>query len=190
MSDTSSFNTILDNFFKRFINITESETGQLPVTDHAPDWPSSCQVGDLFLSEQMISSIHWQPVIRESNNDLSGIEHALETNLHPDLTTFFTRYWSEQIDTNFANGNLTLMFVWNEKDMQRLIENQLGHALNKIRNKQDLTFFIACTDSDYIISVANNTGEVVLERPGYPIEKVLAPSLSSFIDELEYGRLL
>ena len=74
--------------------------------------------------------------------------------------------------------------------MQRLIENQLGHVLNKIRNKQELTFFIACTDSDYIISIANESGQVVLERPGYGVEKVLAMSLTDFLDELEYGKLV
>lgn len=73
--------------------------------------------------------------------------------------------------------------------MQRLIENQLGHALNKLRNKQSLTFFIACTDADYIISIENQSGQVVLERPGYAIEKVLAVSLTDFLDELEYGRI-
>jgi len=81
------------------------------------------------------------------------------------------------------------IYCWNQVDMDRLIENQIGHALGKLRNKQTLTFFIACTDSDYIISINNESGEVVLERPGYPIEKILAPNLIQFIDELEYGRL-
>ena len=189
MSNSYYFDNTLDNFFKRFINTIEAETGELPVTEYDSEWPSECQNGEQFLSEQMISSIHWQPVLRAENNDLSGLEKALEITLHPDIKTFFTRYWSEQIDVIFQQGNLTLMFIWNEADIKRLIENQIGHSLTKLRNKQTLTFFIACTDSDYIISVENDTGQVVLERPGYPAEKVLSANLNEFINELEYGRL-
>lgn len=189
MNSDYNFNNSLDNFFKRFINITEAESGKLPITEYDSQWPSECQIGEQFLSEEMLPCIHWQPVLREQNTDLSGLEKALEIDLHPDIQSFFTRYWSDQIDTIFQQGNLTLMFVWNEADMERLIENQLGHALNKLRNKQTLTFFIACTDSDYIISVENESGQVVLERPGYPVEKVLATNLNCFLNELDYGRL-
>ena len=184
-----AFSNCLDNFFKRFINTLFSETGQLPITTHEADWSSLCHQGKPFLSEQMIDSIHWQPVIREDNYDLSGLEAALEITLHQDIKLFFSHYWSEQIDTIFQQGNLTLLFVCNEDDMKRLIENQIGHAFTKIRNKQSLTFFIACTDSDYIISVENDSGQVVLERPGYPAEKILSPNLTEFINELEYGQL-
>jgi SecY interacting protein Syd len=189
MTDKHPFSNSLDNFFKRFINVTEASTGKLPVTEYHSDWPSPCQVDEQFLSEQMIASIYWQPIQREDNTDLSGLSRALDVDIHPSITTFFTRYWSEQIDAIFEQGNLTLMFVWNETDMKRLIENQIGHALTKLRNRQTLTFFIACTDSDYIISVENDSGRVVLERPGYPVEKILATTLNDFINELDYGRL-
>ncbi len=186
----------LDNFFKRFINIVEAQTGELPVIEYDEHMLSDCLQGKPFMSEQMQYSIHWQPFLRpdnpdspDKNSDLAGLEKALEIQLHPDIPVFFSRYWSDHVDAVFQQGNLSLMFVWNEDDMQRLIENQLGHALNKIRNKQALTFFIACTDSDYIISIDNESGQVVLERPGYGVEKVLAVTLSDFLDELEYGRV-
>lgn len=179
----------LDNFFKRFVNVVATETGELPVTEYDKQWLSECQQGVPFMSEQMQHSIHWQPVLRSANNALAGLESALEISLHPDIKAFFSRYWSDHIEAIFQQGNLSLMFIWNENDMQRLIENQLGHALNKLRNKQSLTFFIACTDADYIISIENQSGQVVLERPGYAIEKVLAVSLTDFLDELEYGRI-
>ncbi len=184
-----NFDNTLDNFFKRYINTVQAETGELPVTDNEADWPSVCQQGQPFLSETMQDSIHWRPVQRDNAQALSGLEKALETEIRPEIHSFFSRYWSEQIDCIFQQGNLTLLFVWNEADMERLIENQIGHALGKIRNKQTLTFFIACTDSDYIISVENASGQVVLERPGYPMEKILSADLTQFIDELEYGRL-
>lgn len=194
----------LDNFFKRYINTIEMQTGTLPVTEYHSDWPSPCQQGERFLSEEMVDSIHWKPVQREHNNDLAGLESALETELHPDIKIFFSYYWSNQMNVSFVpqknpstdnplsseeQGNLTLMFIWNEADMKRLIENQIGHTLNKLRNKQSLSLFFACTDSDFIISVENDSGHVVLERPGYPIEKVLSPSLKDFIDQLDYELL-
>jgi SecY interacting protein Syd len=185
----SSLENCLDNFFKRFVNETYARTSRQPVTLYEPDWPSRCQQGEIFLSEQMESSIYWLPQLRDDNNDLSGIEAALETPVHPDLKVFFTRYWSEQLETHFDNGNLTLMFLWNAEDVNRLIKNQLGHALNKLRNRQPLTFFIACTDSEYIISLENDTGKILVERPGYPPDKVLADNLYDFIEALEYGHL-
>jgi len=188
-TSTHPFENCLDNFFKRFINTINNETGHLPVTTNEPDWPSSCQQGHSFLTDTMIDSIHWQPILREDNTDLAGLEKALEISLRPELKIFFSRYWSEQIDSNFQQGNLSLLFIWNKADMDRLIENQIGHALNKSRNKQSLTFFIACTDSDYIISLEHDSGHIVLERPGYAAEKVLADNLSDFINELEYGQL-
>ncbi|RKZ98519.1 MAG: hypothetical protein DRQ43_01340, partial [Gammaproteobacteria bacterium] len=39
------------------------------------------------------------------------------------------------------------------------------------------------------ISVENDSGQVVLERPGYPVEKVLSTNFIQFINELEYGQL-
>lgn len=189
IADTSKFENCLDNFFKRFINTVDTETGHLPTTANESDWPSLCQQGNAFLSEEMLDSIYWQPVLQEENNELAGLEQALEISLHPFLNIFFSRYWSNQIEAVFQQGNLTLLFIWNEVDMSRLIENQIGHALGKLRNKQTLTFFIACTDSDYIISVENDSGQVVLERPGYPVEKVLSANLIQFINELEYGQL-
>ena len=189
---SNSLNNSLDNFFKRSFNIIAAETGDLPIIEYHDDWPSSCHEGKAFLSEEMVHSIHWQAKKRTANNDLSGLEEALDTPLHPDIKTFFTSYWAEQMDVTYLSaehpeeqGQLTLMFVCNEEDMERLIKNQIGHSLNKIRNKQTLTFFIACTGSDYIISINNESGEVVVERPGYAIEKILAHSLKEFIDQLD-----
>ncbi len=176
-------NTTLDNFFNRFLN---TQNNSLAKTNYDPEWPSPCQQGEPFSNSKYI---HWQPIQRAENNDLEGLEKALELDLHPALKTFFTRYWSEQIDCIFQQGNLSLLFLWSDKDRDRLIKNQIGHALNKIRNQQTLTFFIACTDSDYIISIDNQSGQVVLERSGYPIEKILSSNLNSFLNELEYGRL-
>jgi SecY interacting protein Syd len=184
----STFSHCLDNFFKRFIHTVYTDTAQLPIIPFESDWPSLCHQGDSF-SQHSLQMIQWQPIQRESNQDFSGLEKALEITLRPEVALFFNHYWSEQINAIFEQGNLTLLFVCNANDMNRLIENQLGHALNKLRNKQPLTFFIACTQSDYIISVEHDSGNVILERLGYPIEKILADDLNQFMNALEYGQL-
>ncbi len=180
----------INNFFKKYINLTAAETGTLPSTEHNPDWLSPCLQSDRADPGQHQQIVHWQPVRRELNNDLEGIEQALEIKLHPDIKTFFTSFWSDHVDAVFQNGNLTLLFIWNDEDMQALIKNQLGHVLDKRRNRLDASFFIACTDSDFIISIENTTGHIVLERPGSRPEKILAGSLTEFFDQLEPGKLL
>ena len=178
----------IENFYKKFINLTESQTGSLPRVEFNPRWNSPCLKGN-SLKPDMQKTVCWQPLKREENNDLAGIETALDIQLHPDIKIFFCTFWSDHINANFQHGNLTLLFVWNSEDMENLIKNQLGHALDKKRNHLQLSFFIACTDSDFIISIENSTGHIVLERPGSKPEKVLAASLSDFFDELEPGTL-
>jgi SecY interacting protein Syd len=185
----------MNNFFKKFINLTESHTGSLPYIEYHSQWHSLCLQGESFKNASSNKNMkHWLPVQRELNkisleNDLAGIEKALGIKLHSDIKTFFTCFWSDHIDAIYQHGNLTLLFVWNDEDMQNLIKNQLGHAMDKIRNRQELSFFIACTESDFIISIENSTGHIVLERPGSKAEKILALSVGDFFDQLEPGKL-
>ena len=55
----------------------------------------------------------------------------------------------------------------------------------KKRLKQEPTLFFALTDEDdFVLSVLNSTGEVVLEQVGRPPKKVISPSLPEFIATL------
>jgi SecY interacting protein Syd len=83
-------------------------------------------------------------------------------------------------------GDLSLLFVWSEKDCERLRGNLVGHLLTKQKQKQPATLFFACTepDGEKFISIDNQTGEVWLEQPGKkPIMK-LADSLDVFLGKL------
>ena len=85
-----------------------------------------------------------------------------------------------------AEGGVTLIQIWNDRDFDRLVENTLGHAMAKQRIKAPLTLFIASTDEgELMLSVENDTGRVVLEEPGsLPIRDVSA-SLAEFLDRLQ-----
>ena len=156
-------------------------TGSLPTQPHDPRWPSPCQVGDA----QADGTIRWQPRERDTEADFSGLEHALDVELHPDIKCFYGSYWSGSLALEADEGGLTLIQIWNDDDFDRLVENILGHALAKQRARAPLTIFIACTDEDdFILSVDNATGCVVLEEPGKRPIKEVSPSLAEFLDRL------
>ena len=55
----------------------------------------------------------------------------------------------------------------------------------KRRLRQPVTLFFALTDDEnFILSVDNETGEVVLEPVGKPATQVIASSLAAFIEGL------
>jgi len=57
--------------------------------------------------------------------------------------------------------------------------------LMKKRLKQAPTLFFALTDEDdFVLSVLNETGEVVLEQVGRPPKEIISPSLGDFIATL------
>jgi SecY interacting protein Syd len=118
--------------------------------------------------------------------DFSGVERALETEINPNIKSFYGSFWCEVLDAEAEEGAFTLIQVWNPDDFDRLCENILGHAFAKQRINAPLTIFFACTDEDdLILSVENDTGKVVLEHPGQlPIREV-ASSLAEFLNRVE-----
>ena len=75
-----------------------------------------------------------------------------------------------------------------EEDFERLQQNLIGHLLMKQRLKQPPTLFFGLTDEDdFILSVDNASGEVVLEQVGKLPTRCLAPDLATFVDGLTPG---
>ena len=59
----------------------------------------------------------------------------------------------------------------------------------KRRLRQRDTLFFAVTDEDdFVLSVLNETGEVVLERVGKEPQEILATDLTSFLQSLKPQR--
>lgn len=146
---------------------------------------SPCQVGKPFVHDQF-DVVAWRPQRREHASDFSGLENALETEIHRDVKAYYGRYWSGCIETEHEEGHVSLIFLWNHKDIDRLIENLIGHSLAQKRSRSPLSIFFACTepDSELFLAVNNSTGEIQLEKPGYRPVRTVAEDLSTFLSAL------
>jgi SecY interacting protein Syd len=171
----------LEKFILKYQDGALIHTQMLQV-EYDPLWPSDCyekitEVGEI---------VHWQPVKRHNEDNFDGIQNALDLKIHPDVVSFYSRFWSGNLSAKTIEGNLQLLQPWNQADFERLQQNLVGHVLMKRRLKQPETLFFALTDEDdFILSVDNSSGEVMLEQVGLVPEKVIAPNLSHFLDSLE-----
>jgi len=179
----------LQQFSKQYIRQYQDIHSHLPTIEQDDEWPSPCEVSleNKKVRGAGISTglVFWQPVNIEQELDFDNVESALELVLHSDIKTYFTTLYSESLDATCEEGGLSLLFAWNKEDFQRLQENLIGHILMKQRLKQAETIFFAVTDEeDMIISIANDTGAVWVERVGCVPHKKLADSLAQFISKL------
>lgn len=154
-----------------------------------PAWRSPCELGEPLARAEQGPMIRWQPHRRTEpgSSDFAGLERALELSVHPDIKRYYGRYWSAGLEAEAPDGHVSLIFLWNEQDVRRLTENLIGHALAKQRARSSFSVFFACTepDSELFLSVDNDTGAVLLERPGYRPMRQVAEDLASFIRTLQ-----
>lgn len=181
---------ILQKFSKRYIQKHQDIYSHLPIIMQDKEWPSPCEVSSVNdttkKSNLSTGEVYWQPVnIEEPGVNFDNVEAALEMTLHSDIKTYFSSLYSENIEANCEEGNLSLLFAWSKDDFQRLQQNLIGHILMKQKLKQPETIFFAVTDEeDIIISLENDTGAVWVERVGCKPHKKLADSLVQFISQL------
>lgn len=172
----------LDRLLRRYVDGSERVTGGLPTAEHEPAWPSPCETGPPGADGR----IHWKPRERDTAADFGGLERALDVAIHPDIKAFYGSFWSGAMELTAEEGGLTLIQVWNDDDFDRLAENIIGHAMAKQRVRSPLTVFIAVADEgEFMLSVDNATGCVVLEEPGSPPTREVSPSLAEFLDRLQ-----
>lgn len=172
----------------RFIQRQSAQQPNLPLAIYDSKWPSECYYPSENTPLKDGERVAWKPVLQSGNNSLfERIAEALETEIHPDIISYYSRYWSDPLPARAPEGELSLLLVWNEDDMERLRGNLIGHALQLRKQKQPLTFFFACTepDGEYFLSIDNQTGEVLLEQPGRKPLRNLADSLADYLDTLE-----
>ncbi len=155
---------------------------------HDAEWPSPCEYGEPFLDDQGERLTLWRPVrrARPQQDDLAGLERALETPLHPDIKAYYGAYWSGGLEAEAPEGHVSLILLWNPEDGQRLVENLIGHALAKRQARTPFTVFFACTEpeADEFLSVDNETGQVLLEQPGRKPIRTVAENLEQFLRTL------
>ena len=149
------------------------------------DWRSPCEVSDPFSSDG-IEVVQWRPLGRRYADDFAALESALETTIHPDIKAYYGAYWSGGLEADAPDGHVSLILLWNQDDAARLVENLIGHALAKRQSKSTFSVFFACTeaDSELFLSVDNDSGRVLLERPGYKPLRTVADSLAEFLADL------
>jgi SecY interacting protein Syd len=129
--------------------------------------------------------VPWQPCKQTHSATFANVEKALELTLNEQYCHYFTTYWSDNLLAVAEQGNCELLQVMSTSDFERLQENLIGHLLMKQRLKQPPTLFFALTDEDdFILSVDNASGEVVLEQVGKLPSQLIAPDLASFIETL------
>lgn len=145
-------------------------------------WPSDAIIRD----EPDRGVSIWQPTRQGESNTLNSLRQGLDLDVDPQLEAYFTRCWSDNLNASTYRGGLQLLFPWNQDDFVRLQENLIAHVMMKRRLRQRDTLFFAVTDEeDYVLSVLNETGEVVLERVGKEPQEVLAPNLNQFLQMLK-----
>lgn len=156
-----------------------------------PDWRSPCELGEPYpvgpdAAEQRI---RWEPLARQSgtaDGDFAPLERALEIPIHQDIKDYYGTFWSGGLEAEADDGHVSLILLWNDADRERLIENLIGHAMAKQRAKSGFSVFFACTevDSELFLSVDNDSGAVLLEKPGYKPIRQVAQNLEVFLRQL------
>jgi SecY interacting protein Syd len=177
-------NTALDLFVNRWYEHHRYANSDLLSTQYDSQWPSLCYIDSKTLADG--ASCQWEPIQQSAQDMFLRLGEALETEIHPSINAFYSRYWSNHLSAYCSEGELELLQAWNQEDMERLRSNLLGHALDKKKRKQRLSFFFAITSPDVgMLCINNDNGEVWYETPGKkPIRKI-ADSLPQFLDSLE-----
>ncbi len=152
-----------------------------------PEWRSPCETGEPYLNAVGKQVIAWAPKLRAASADFAGYENAMDIEVHADIKAFYACYWAGNIETSAEEGHVSLIQLWNFEDIDRLMENQLGHAFAQKQSRSPLSIFIATTEpeSDLFIAVRNSDGVVQLEKPGYKPLREIASSLGAFLGTLQ-----
>ncbi|QJR81762.1 SecY-interacting protein [Alteromonas pelagimontana] len=172
--------TQIDAFVDATLKLAEAS--QMPLLiPYDREWLSPCYQK----TGEQDAMVPWLPALQQKSCSFDNVEKALEMVLNEQYCLYFTHYFSNNLLARAPQGDCELLQVWNETDFSRLQENLIGHLLMKKRLKQPPTLFFGLTDDeDYILSVDNASGEVVLERVGKVPERSLAPDLATFLAEL------
>ncbi|MBP7980845.1 MAG: SecY-interacting protein [Tolumonas sp.] len=127
----------------------------------------------------------WKPWIRPQATDLHNIASALDCEFHPAIHAYYGHGFAGSITASFKGLKVELVQPWNEEDFERLQQNLVAHVLMLRRLKLPVTLFLATvSDETKLISLDNETGEVILEQLGKTTRWKLADSLPEFLSRL------
>lgn len=156
------------------------------VYDHLPASGALYGVASPCVVENDGERVFWTPQPVAEGATLDGVSRALTIALHSDAEPFFTTQYAGDMEARFADIDCLLLQSWSEDDFMRMQENLIGHLLTHKRLKLSPTLFLATTESEMaLFSLSNVSGEVWLETFGTREHRVLAPSLSVFLQQLQ-----
>jgi len=129
--------------------------------------------------------LQWAPVMRDPVGHLNNIAEALECSFHPAIHAYYGAAFSGPMTFSFKGLKVSLVQPWNEDDFVRLQENLVAHVLMLKKLKLPITFFLATVpDEQQVISLDNESGQVILEQLGRQQRWVLAEDLPTFLRRL------
>ena len=174
----------LEALIERYRAAYLAQFGEPPSVEFDPQWRSPCELERSSNGQR----ITWRASRRmDSAGALANLERALDTALHPSILAYYTSLWFAPVRACCGEGELELIGVWNESDLERLQANIIGHALQQHRRKLPFTVFFALTipESEHYLAIDNASGAVVLEEAGSRPKRVISPSLEGFLATLE-----
>lgn len=170
----------LANFSQRYVEAWKTKHNSLPINDELVGLASPC------IDETRDLEISWQPIAREESIRLVNIEKGIELDLHDDFHAFYGAQFSADMTAKFEDMNIELLQIWSDEDLENLQGNMLGHLVMQRRLKLVPTLFIAVTDDEMeVISICNQSGEVILDTVGTKKRTVLAKTMAEFLEKLE-----
>ncbi len=170
----------LANFSQRYIDAWNNKFNSLPINEELVGLASPC------IKETRDLTISWLPSIRDKSIKLTNTEQGIELNLHDDFHAFYGTQFSADMMAKFGDIKIELLQVWSDDDLIRLQENMLAHLVMQRRLRLVPTLFIAVTEDEMeVISICNQTGEVILETVGTNKKNVLTKTLVEFLEQLE-----
>jgi SecY interacting protein Syd len=170
----------LHDFTTRYCQLWQQLYGHAPASAELTGVPSPCVI------EERNDCVLWQPQPFSLPPSLDAVERALDIELQPAITAFYTSQFAGDMQARFEQQQLTLLQVWSEEDFLRLQENLIGHLVMKRRLKLPPTLFIATTESEEeIISLSNLSGEIILEQPGRKNHRILSENIEIFLKHLQ-----
>lgn len=171
----------LEALLTRYINLFHEEPKGLPMVEFDSEWHSDCVIEKGCKP----GTYYWKPSKRDTQSTFNELEKALEFSFHDDIKIFFGSFWSNGICVERDDINFNLIQVWNEEDEKQLKENMLGHVFAKLKARLPVTYFIGSTFGDEIICLDHESGNIVLEKPGFKAHQILSDKLSNFLISLQ-----
>ncbi|WP_392563260.1 SecY-interacting protein [Orbus wheelerorum] len=177
MNKTQSDSLIL--FTKRYIDIWQDTVNHNPKSSELYGMPSPC------IKDTIDLAIFWLP-IRPSPHTLNIVEEVVNIRIHDDAHLFYGTQYAGDMKAQWNHLSLSLLQIWSDDDFSRLEQNIIAHLTMQKRLKRRPSIFIATTDDETeIVSIDNQTGNVILEKLITNETDVLADDLDAFLSSLK-----